>query len=177
MHLPPRHCPRLGGIPLVACPSFLQEPARREGAEIPEMGLTAIPPVSCSWSKRGWLLSGAQAWQAVSSGGSTGRGMPRALPTQLPTLGQRFAQPVLCEQRGQCRKQEGLRSVLGTEIHGPRGSWLMAALHLCHQQPRGQGDTGTGNTTSPNPSTSIPLSASRLDPCWHITNKHLFISW
>lgn len=60
-----------------------------------------------------------------------------------PRWGRGLHSQSCASSEGQCRKQEGLRSVPGTEIQGPRGSWLMAALHLCHQHPQGQGETGT----------------------------------
>lgn len=167
VHLPP-------ALGLVAFPVSLLHLCKTLQAEM-EQKSQRSPSCVLFLSKWCWLLSGAQAWQAGSPGVAQAGTWPQLRPPQLPRLGQRFAQPILCGTL--CRKQEGLWSVPGTEIQGPRGSWLKAALCLCHQRPQGQGDTGTGNTTSPGPNTSIPLSACGPDRCWLIANKHLFVYW
>lgn len=176
MHLPPRHCPRLGGIPCV-CPSPLQDPTSRNGAEIPEMGqiplLCPVPEQVVLVAEWGSGMAGREPWGWHRQG----HGHSFAHPS-CPGWGRGLhSQSCVGHCEGQCCKQEGLWSVLGTEIQGPRGSWLMAVLRLCHQRPQGQGDTGTGNTASPGPNTSIPLSACGPDRCWLITNKHLFVYW
>lgn len=87
--------------------------------------------------------------RAASRRGGLRRDVPAASPTPAAALPrEQLARSTLRERRGRCRKQEALRSALGT------------APPLRHRHRWGQGMGAQGTTLSP--STSIPHSVLGL---------------